>query len=167
MMNRYLRHGHQRDCQLVEVLHGYHRISFRGTFSNSGCLQLIFNGVSKATKSQEIVARFVLTEGLCGGFSTSQSGEVNRYPCYKRFYGRNHRESYRHHARRLWRQTGHRRPPDSGPERYYLHEAHGLSPGEMVDHNPSMTLADVYAPLVYARDHREDIRRDIIETQRS
>jgi uncharacterized protein (DUF433 family) len=43
------------------------------------------------------------------------------------------------------------------------HEAHGLSADEIVDHYPSITLADVYATLVYYHDHREDIRRDIAE----
>ena len=43
------------------------------------------------------------------------------------------------------------------------HEAHGLSADEIVDHYPSITLADVYAALVYYHDHREEIRRDIAE----
>ena len=41
------------------------------------------------------------------------------------------------------------------------HEAHGLSPDEIVNHYPGITLADVYAALAYYHDHRDEIRGDM------
>jgi uncharacterized protein (DUF433 family) len=38
-----------------------------------------------------------------------------------------------------------------------LHETGGLSPDEIVDQYPSITLADVYAALAYYFDHRDEI----------
>ncbi len=38
------------------------------------------------------------------------------------------------------------------------HEAGGLSPDEICDAYPGITLADVYAALSYYHDHREEIR---------
>jgi uncharacterized protein (DUF433 family) len=39
----------------------------------------------------------------------------------------------------------------------------GLSPREIVDQNPGITLADVHAALTYYHDHREAIDADIKE----
>ena len=41
------------------------------------------------------------------------------------------------------------------------HEALGLSPDEIADDFPTITLADVYAALAYYHDHREEIRKEI------
>lgn len=41
------------------------------------------------------------------------------------------------------------------------HERMGMSPDEIIDRHPSITLADVYAALTYYHDHREEIRQDI------
>ena len=43
------------------------------------------------------------------------------------------------------------------------HEAHGLSPDEIVTQYPQLSLADVYAALVYYHDHRDEIRKHIDE----
>ncbi len=43
------------------------------------------------------------------------------------------------------------------------HERMGLSADEIVFHHPTITLADVYAALVYYHDHREEIRQQIPE----
>ena len=43
------------------------------------------------------------------------------------------------------------------------HEGMGLSPDEIVDHYPSITLGDVYAALAYYHDHQDDIRQEIAE----
>ncbi len=41
------------------------------------------------------------------------------------------------------------------------HERLGLSPDQIVDDIPTITLADVYAALAYYWDHREEIDRQI------
>jgi uncharacterized protein (DUF433 family) len=41
-----------------------------------------------------------------------------------------------------------------------LHERSGLSPDEIVDQFPSITLADVYAALAYYFDHKDEIDGD-------
>ena len=41
------------------------------------------------------------------------------------------------------------------------HEAHGLTPDEIINHYPGITLADVHAALAYYHDHRDEIRRDM------
>src|ERR1700722_17713993 len=41
------------------------------------------------------------------------------------------------------------------------HERQGKSPDEIVAEHPGLTLADVYAALVYYYDHREEIDADI------
>lgn len=38
-----------------------------------------------------------------------------------------------------------------------MHERRGMSPDEIVDQYPGITLADVYAALAYYHDHREEI----------
>jgi uncharacterized protein (DUF433 family) len=40
------------------------------------------------------------------------------------------------------------------------HEHHGMSPDEIVEAHPHLTLADVHAALSYYYDHRDEIRRD-------
>jgi uncharacterized protein (DUF433 family) len=39
----------------------------------------------------------------------------------------------------------------------------GMSPDEIVDNYPSLTLADVHAALAYYWDHRDEIEREIEE----
>jgi uncharacterized protein (DUF433 family) len=39
----------------------------------------------------------------------------------------------------------------------------GMSPDEIVDNHPSLTLADVHAALAYYWDHRDEIEREIEE----
>ena len=39
----------------------------------------------------------------------------------------------------------------------------GMSPDEIVDDHPSLTLADVHAALAYYWDHRDEIEREIEE----
>lgn len=41
------------------------------------------------------------------------------------------------------------------------HEKLGMSPDEIVDEHPGITLADVYAALTYYWDHRDEIERAI------
>lgn len=41
------------------------------------------------------------------------------------------------------------------------HEKLGLSPDEIVDAIPTLTLADVHAALAYYWDHRDEIERQI------
>jgi uncharacterized protein (DUF433 family) len=41
------------------------------------------------------------------------------------------------------------------------HERFGKSPDEIVAEHPGLTLADVYAALVYYHDHRQEIDADI------
>ncbi len=43
------------------------------------------------------------------------------------------------------------------------HEKLGLSPDEIVDQHPSITLADVYAALAYYWDHRDEIEQSIAD----
>ena len=43
------------------------------------------------------------------------------------------------------------------------HEKLGLSPDEIVDQYPTITLADVHAALAYYWDHRDEIERLIAE----
>ena len=40
------------------------------------------------------------------------------------------------------------------------HEGRGMSPDEIVDHYPGITLADVYAALAYYLDHRDEIEAE-------
>ncbi len=44
-----------------------------------------------------------------------------------------------------------------------LHDEMGKDAYEIVNDYPSITLADVYAALVYYMDNMEEIRRDIVE----
>jgi uncharacterized protein (DUF433 family) len=43
------------------------------------------------------------------------------------------------------------------------HEKLGMSPDEIVDQYPTITLADVHAALAYDWNHRKDIKRAIAE----
>lgn len=43
------------------------------------------------------------------------------------------------------------------------HEKLGMSPDEIVDAYPTITLADVYAALAYYWDHRDEIERQIAD----
>jgi uncharacterized protein (DUF433 family) len=43
------------------------------------------------------------------------------------------------------------------------HEKLGISPDEIVHHQPTLTLADVYAALAYYWDHRDDVERAIAD----
>ena len=43
------------------------------------------------------------------------------------------------------------------------HEKLGMSPDEIVDQHPTITLADVHAALAYYWDHREEIERAIAD----
>lgn len=45
------------------------------------------------------------------------------------------------------------------------HERLGLSPEEIVDRYPTLTLSDVYAALAYYHDHLEEIRQQIREDE--
>lgn len=47
-----------------------------------------------------------------------------------------------------------------------LHEDHGLTPAQIVDQIPTITLADVHAALTYYHDHRDAIRDEIAEDER-
>jgi uncharacterized protein (DUF433 family) len=42
------------------------------------------------------------------------------------------------------------------------HERWGMTPDEIVDQYPALTLADVHAALAYYRDHREEIEQAIV-----
>jgi hypothetical protein len=42
----------------------------------------------------------------------------------------------------------------------------GMSPDEIVDDFPSLTLADVHAALAYYWNHRDEIEREIVEDRR-
>ena len=44
---------------------------------------------------------------------------------------------------------------------YVCHELNGMSPDQIVDSYPHITLADVHAALAYFWDHQDEIRRDI------
>jgi uncharacterized protein (DUF433 family) len=43
------------------------------------------------------------------------------------------------------------------------HEKLGMSPDEIVDQYPTITLADVYAALAYYWDHRDEMEQAIAE----
>lgn len=45
------------------------------------------------------------------------------------------------------------------------HEKRGYSPDEIVDMFPGITLADVYAALAYALDHRAEIEADFANSE--
>ena len=47
-----------------------------------------------------------------------------------------------------------------------LHDKMGKDPYEIANDYPSITLADVYAALVYYLDNLEEIRQDIVESER-
>jgi uncharacterized protein (DUF433 family) len=53
------------------------------------------------------------------------------------------------------------------------HEKVGLSPDEIVEQHPDITLADVYAALAYYWDHRQEIEaailaeRSLVDEQRA
>lgn len=47
-----------------------------------------------------------------------------------------------------------------------LHEQRGLSPAQVAEQYPSITLADVYAALAYYLDHREEIEADFEDARR-
>ena len=44
------------------------------------------------------------------------------------------------------------------------HELQGLTPDEIVAQFPQLTLADVHAALTYYHDHREELQRQMKET---
>jgi uncharacterized protein (DUF433 family) len=46
-----------------------------------------------------------------------------------------------------------------------LHEQQGLSPEEIVTDFPQLTLAKVHAALGYYDEHRDEIRREMQETE--
>jgi uncharacterized protein (DUF433 family) len=48
---------------------------------------------------------------------------------------------------------------------YICHELKGMSPDEILQAYPSITLADVHAALAYYWDHREEIQRQIKEDE--
>ena len=48
-----------------------------------------------------------------------------------------------------------------------MHDEMGKDPYEIVNDYPSITLADVYAALVYYMDNIDEIRRDIAESKKS
>lgn len=45
------------------------------------------------------------------------------------------------------------------------YEQMGMSPDEILYHYPSITLSDVYAALAYYHDHREEIRKQMAESE--
>lgn len=46
------------------------------------------------------------------------------------------------------------------------YEHHGMSPDEIVDAHPHLSLADVHAALTYFYDHLDAVRADWAETDR-
>lgn len=46
------------------------------------------------------------------------------------------------------------------------HEHHGMTPDEIVEAHPHLTLADVHAALAYFYDHMETMRADWQEDER-
>jgi hypothetical protein len=46
------------------------------------------------------------------------------------------------------------------------HEHHGMTPDEIVEAHPHLTLADVHAALAYFYDHMDAVRGDWRETDR-
>lgn len=47
-----------------------------------------------------------------------------------------------------------------------MHDRMGKDPYEIANDHSSITLADVYAALVYYMDNMEEIRRDITEAEK-
>lgn len=47
-----------------------------------------------------------------------------------------------------------------------LHERRGLTPDEIVETYPSLTLSDVHAALAYYFDHREQVEKDLAAESR-
>ena len=47
-----------------------------------------------------------------------------------------------------------------------MHDRMGKDPYEIAHDYPSITLADVYAALIYYLDNMEEIRKDIAEAER-
>ena len=47
-----------------------------------------------------------------------------------------------------------------------LHEKGGLSPTQVVEQYPTITLADVYAALAYYHDHRDEIEADFEDARK-
>ncbi len=45
------------------------------------------------------------------------------------------------------------------------HEQMGMSPYEIIEHHPSITLSDVYAALAYYHDHVEEISQQMEESE--
>ena len=48
-----------------------------------------------------------------------------------------------------------------------MHDEMGKDPYEIVNDYPSITLADVYAALVYYMDNMDEVRQDIAESKKS
>jgi uncharacterized protein (DUF433 family) len=46
------------------------------------------------------------------------------------------------------------------------HERQGLSPMEIVDQHPTITLAQVHAALAYYYDHRAEIEAEVVDEDR-
>jgi uncharacterized protein (DUF433 family) len=46
------------------------------------------------------------------------------------------------------------------------HEQRGMSPGEIAQQYPTITLADVYAALAYYHDHRDEIEADFADSRK-
>jgi uncharacterized protein (DUF433 family) len=46
---------------------------------------------------------------------------------------------------------------------YVCHELRGMSPDQFVAAYPRLTLADVHAALAYYFDHKDQIRKDMID----
>lgn len=40
-----------------------------------------------------------------------------------------------------------------------------MSPDEIIEHHPSITLSDVYAALAYYHDHLEEMNQQIAESE--
>ena len=45
------------------------------------------------------------------------------------------------------------------------HERMGMSPDEIVSEYPTITLSDVHAALAYYFDHRDEVDREILESE--
>jgi uncharacterized protein (DUF433 family) len=46
------------------------------------------------------------------------------------------------------------------------HQRQGLSPDEIIDNHPSLTLSDVHAALAYYYENRQRIDADVLEGER-
>jgi uncharacterized protein (DUF433 family) len=46
------------------------------------------------------------------------------------------------------------------------HERMGMSPDEIVSEYPTITLSDVHAALAYYFDHRDEVNREILESEK-